>query len=103
EKVVDKRGNLLIGNAYLDKKGKLRGELVRTSFRVVYEGQWIIGTKYMFNYGLKTNMKRSQESLGDTDMSYKIFAPDFYKMEVTSISDQVIPIIDQIQMDWYHL
>ena len=103
EKVIDKRGNLLIGNAYVDQKGRLRGELVRTSYKVVYQGMWIVGTNYVFNYGLKTNMVRAKQSLGDTDLSYKVYAPDFYKMTATSISEQVIPIIDQIQMDWYHL
>lgn len=103
EKVIDKRGNLLIGNAYVDKNGKLRGELVRTSYKVVYQGMWIVGTDYLFNYGLKSNMLRRKNSLGDTDLDFKVFAPDFYKMDVTTVSEMVIPICDQIQMDWYHL
>lgn len=103
EKVVDKRGNLLIGNAYVDTDGKLRGELIRSSYKVVYQGMWLIGTNYIFDYGLKSNMLRRNNSLGDTEMDFKLFAPDFYKMDVTTISEQVIPICDQIQMDWYHL
>jgi len=102
-KIVDKRGNLLIGNAYVDKAGKLRGELVRSSYKVVYKGMWIIGTNYVFNDGLKTNMLRSKSSLGDTDLSFKAYAPDLYKMDVTTVSEMVIPIINEIQMDWYHL
>lgn len=103
EKVVDKRGNLLMGNAYVDKKGKLRGELVRTSYRVVYKGQWIIDTNYLYNYGLTTNMARAENSLGDTVMSRRLYSSDFYKMRTTSLAEQVMPIIDQIQLDWYHL
>jgi len=103
EEFTDKRGNKFIGNAYVDKSGKLRGELRRTSYRVVYKGCWIIGTNYMYNYGLETNMARSEDSLGDCEMPFRLYCPDFYKMRTVSLAEKVMGIVDQIQLDWYHL
>ena len=99
---IDKRGNKKFGRAgYYDKSQKKK--YYRSDYKVVYKISWIIDSNYCFNFGLCTDMKRVQSNLMDTDLSYHIFAPDFYNMKPLGIMEQLIPIADQIQIAWYRL
>jgi hypothetical protein len=57
----------------------------------------------MFDFGLCTDMKRAKSSLMDTEMSYHLFAPEFYDMKAYGMMEQLIPIADSIQINWYKL
>lgn len=101
----DKRGNKRVSRTnYSKKQGKnSKYEYKRTAYKVLYKTCWIVGTDKMFNYGLCTDMKRAKSSLMDTTSSYHLAAVDFYNMRVTGITEQCIPVIDQLQISWYKM
>jgi hypothetical protein len=109
EKKISARGNKVYAPAPetatngFDENGNLIDKFDRISYKVVYKGKWIINTDMIFDYGLATNMVRAKSSLMDTNMSYHIYAPDFYDMKAYSTIERAIPVADAIQIAWYRL
>ena len=95
QKKEDKRGNTHISKTSYHKDG------MRTAFKVVYKGSWVIGTDIGFKCGLATNMKRKKSTLMDTSMSYHVRAVNFNNMNITGVTEKAIPIIDMFQLAWY--
>ena len=103
EERIDRRNNLIFGRAGFEDKNNRKNKFKRASFKVVYKAKWIIGTDYMFDFGLCTDMKRAKSSLSDTEMSFHIRACDFYDMKAVGKMQNLIPIADAIQLAWYKL
>lgn len=103
EKRVDRRGNLVYARAKYEDRNRRKDKYERHAYKVVYKAKWIIDTKYMFCYGLCTDMKRAKSSMMDTKLSYHLYAPEFWDMKAYGIMEQVIPIADAIQIAWYRL
>jgi hypothetical protein len=103
EQRIDRRGNKIYARARYEDRNKRKDKFERVAYKVVYKGKWILGTNYIFDYGLATNMKRAKSSLMDTTMSYHIYAPEFWDMRAYGIMEQLIPIADAIQIAWYRL
>lgn len=99
---IDKRGNR-ISRVYKKAKKRKSNNYATTHYKVIYKAKWIVDTDYMFDYGLCTNMKRAKAAMTETSMSYALFAPDFYDMRASSIMEQVIPLADAIQLNWFKL
>ena len=101
----DKRGNKRVSRTKYGKANMTNSkyEYNRTAYKVLYKACWIEGTDYLFNYGLCTDMKRAKSKLMDTTSSYHIGAIDFYDMRVVGITEQCIPVIDELQIAWYKL
>jgi hypothetical protein len=102
ESRVDKRGNQ-VRRVFNKARKRKTNDYTTTHYKVVYKAKWILGTEYLFDYGLCTNMKRERSNMTETTMSYHLFAPEFYDMRATSIMEQVIPIADSIQLNWFKL
>ncbi len=100
----NKRGNIkfnLTDPANLKKDTKDSDKKYEgKNYEVVYKGKWIIGTDYIYDYGLATNMKRTMDvkKLGKTDLSFHVVASSFDKMATKGITEDLIPIADEIQM-----
>lgn len=103
EQRIDRRGNKIYARAKYEDRNKRKDKFERVAYKVVYKGKYILGTNYIFDYGLATNMKRAKSSLMDTTMSYHLYAPEFWDMRAYGIMEQLIPIADQIQIAWYRL
>ena len=103
EQRVNRRGNKVFGLTNYNAKNNKKEKFVRTSYKVVYQGCWIVDTDYCFNTGLATDMKRTKSNLVDTELSYHLYAPDFYRMKAVGMMEQLMPIADQIQIAWYRL
>jgi hypothetical protein len=103
EQRVDRRGNLIYARAKFDDRNKRKEKFDRVAYKVVYKCKWIIDTPYMYDYGLCTDMKRAKSSLMDTEMSYHLYAPEFWDMRAYGMMEQLIPIADAIQIAWYRL
>lgn len=58
-----------------------------------YKAKWIVGTNYVFDYGLATNMLRESTNLAEAKSNY-IF------MSTEPVMKHIIPILDSIQLDW---
>lgn len=103
EKRTDRRGNKIYARGKFEDTNKRKDKFERLAYKVVYKGKWIIGTNYIYDYGLATDMKRAKSSLMDTSLSYHLFAPEFFDMKAYGTMDQMTPIADAIQIAWYRL
>ncbi len=59
----------------------------------VYEGDWVIGTQWILNYGRKKNVLKNSD--GSTALSYF-----YYQIPGASIAQRWKPILDQYQLAW---
>ena len=80
------------------KKSKTKREDVGSTVKVIYKGKYIVGTDYIFNYGMMQDMPRPKSNLSETRLSYIIYQPNLYKMKSRSLVDRMIPFADQIQL-----
>lgn len=105
-------GNVVFKNAKYDNltsedKSIIDGEQVPKyigkTIQVVYCGKWIIDTDFIFDCGLATDMKRNPSDMSNTALSYNAYAPEFFDMRALGITEQMIPMEDQIQIAWYRL
>jgi hypothetical protein len=104
EERVNSKGNLVVGRASKVKNTKTTDKKYsKTSYKVVYQGKWVIDSEIFFDCKLATNMKRNKSSMTDTSLSYHLVAPNIYQMTTYSLGDQMKAIADQIQMAWYKL
>lgn len=66
-----------------------------------YEGYWIMGSKYLFNYKESDDIPREKIKGGynpKTTLPIKIIAPDIYDMENKSIVEKAIPAEEQLNL-----
>jgi len=103
EQRVDRRGNKIFARAKYEDRNKRKEKFDRVAYKVVYKGKWIIGTDYIFDACLATDMKRAKSSMMDTELSYHLIAPEFFDMRAYGMMEQLIPIADAIQIAWYRL
>lgn len=103
EERVNSKGNVVVGRTNKIKNSKKDKKFSKTSYKVVYQGKWIVGSDFYFDCKLATNMKRAKSSLTDTTMSYHLVAPNIYQMSTYSLGDQMKTLADQIQLAWYKL
>jgi len=80
------------------KKSKTKREDIGSTVKVIYKGKYIVGTDYIFNYGMMKDMPRPKSNLSETNLSYIIYQPNLYKMKSRSLVDRMIPFADQIQL-----
>ena len=80
------------------KKSKTKREDIGSTVKVIYKGKYIVGTDYVFNYGMMKDMPRPKSNLSETRLSYIIYQPNLYKMKSRSLVDRMIPFADQIQL-----
>jgi len=80
------------------KKSKTKREDIGSTVKVVYKGKYIVGTDYIFNYGMMQDMPRPKSNLAETRLSYIVYQPNLYKMKSRSLVDRMIPFADQIQL-----
>jgi len=80
------------------KKSKTKRESLGSTVKVVYKGKYIVGTDYVFNYGMMQDMPRPKSNLSETRLSYIVYQPNLYKMKSRSLVDRMIPFADQIQL-----
>ena len=77
---------------------KTKREDIGQTVKVIYKGKYIVGTDYLFNYGMMKDMPRPKSNLSETRLSYIIYQPNLYKMKSRSLVDRMIPFADQIQL-----
>lgn len=75
-------------------KGKKR-KVERTTIKNVYKASYIVGTDFIFDYGLQTNMKRAESNLADTKLSYTLYTTEF-----DCLMRECEPLLDNIQLNW---
>jgi hypothetical protein len=81
--------------AEFNKKEGRERELIRDSVNNVYKGTWIVGTEYVFDWGLQSNMIRAVSSLADCESGFTLYTLNFDSKMRT-----VMPVLDDIQKNW---
>lgn len=64
----------------------------------LYGGKFIIGTDYIFDYGLKKNIPKNVHDLSRTHMSYSVIATNIRRMIPKSMVSSVVGFADQLQI-----
>ena len=65
----------------------------------VYMGKYVVGTDYIFDYGLKQNIIRERingKYSTNTTLGFVVYAPDIYDMENKSKVEEMIPYADEL-------
>lgn len=70
-------------------------ELIRDSVNNVYRCCWIVGTEFIFDYGLQNNMLRAISSINDCELGYSLYTLNF-----GSPMEGAMPICNDIQKNW---
>jgi hypothetical protein len=95
------------GQTYIEEKEfgyepKKKGSKIHNrELDTVYQGHWIVGSEYIFDYGPKPNAtyeKKNGHYMPETCLSYIAFSPDMYEMENKSIVERMIPHADAVQL-----
>lgn len=72
-------------------------DVVKKVIDVWYEGTLVLGTEYMFDYGLCENMIRPKGYLNKTIPNFILYAPELYQNRTKSLVERIIPYVDQMQ------
>ena len=73
-------------------------EAVYMQNQTLYGGKFIIGTEYIFDYGLKKNIPKNVHDLSRTRMSYSVMATNIRRMIPKSMVSGIIGFADQLQL-----
>jgi hypothetical protein len=73
-------------------------EAVYMQNQTLYGGRFIVGTEYVFDYGVKKNIPKNVHDLTRTRMSYSVVATNMRRMIPKSMVSSVIGFADQIQI-----
>lgn len=84
-------------------KGAATPKYMQDQMKVVYKGDWIIDTDYMHNWGLQENQNRKYSSWWDTDLDLYLYAPSFYKMNFSGITEKLITLEDRANELYFNL
>jgi hypothetical protein len=75
-------------------------ERIETDLEMVYSGYWIVGTDYIFNYGVAHNIPRNPSNLYEAFFSFACYAPEMTNGRIVSKGERCIPFINAIQIDF---
>lgn len=88
------------GFSYKEKSNK--GVFERTPHKMeittIYGGMYIMGTDYILNYGMKTNIPRNKHDISKARMSYSVVATNMRRMVPKSMIDSCIGFADMLQI-----
>lgn len=87
---------------YRAKYANKEREVVRDGYSVVHKGTWIIDTDYIYNDGLLEHMEVSRANPKNVELPIKMYCPNMTRGNITSMLYSWIPIIDQINVNWYN-
>ena len=73
-------------------------EAVYMQNQTLYGGKFIIGTDYLFDYGVKKNIPKNVHDLSRTKMSYSVMATNIRRMIPKSMVSGIIGFADQLQL-----
>ena len=105
--IVHKKKNMKNGGFKMERKDenfpdltseKDDNEVDRKIIDVWYKGTMILGTDYIFNYGLCENLVRPEDYINKTIPPYIAYAPETYQNRFRSLILDMRDYVDQMQM-----
>lgn len=88
------------------KYSKKKREVISKTVEVFYEGMWVIGSDYVYKYGLQENMSRPKKGgaySSEVKSRYNIVAPGIYDMTNKSLVETMMPHDDQMYLSFVKL
>jgi hypothetical protein len=73
-------------------------EAVYMQNQTLYGGCYILGTEYIYDYGVKKNIPKNVHDLSRTRMSYSVMASNIRRMIPKSMVSSIIGFADQLQI-----
>jgi len=100
EKKLNKFGGYSLNKRGFNQKIKEKEnrKVVQNTVKAVFSGKYIVGSDYVFDYGLAKNMMRPKSNLSETRLSYIIYAPHIRRGRNMSLVERMLPFADQIQL-----
>lgn len=102
EEKENRHGNRNFFYEGFNYKEKTGGVFERKPHRMdivtIYGGLYILGTKHIFDYGMKTNIPRNMHDIGRTRMGYSVVATNFRGMMPKSMVDSCVGFADMLQI-----
>ncbi len=97
---VTKDGNPVFRMEKAGRGKKDNDRYIRKNMKVVYKVKWIVGTEYVYDWGLVEDMKRPQnpKRKSDCSLSYKFYAYNFYEMKAQGMMERLTPYLDDYQL-----
>ena len=87
------------GFQYKEKPGSVfQREPRKMNIATVYGGSYIVGTKFMFDYGMKANMPRNIHDISKVRLSYSAVATNIRRMIPKSMVDSCVGFADMLQI-----
>lgn len=85
-----------------DYKPKAKESISEMPYTVYYEGKWIVGTDYIYNYGLGNYMARPRNTarLCETTLPFHFYSPGLAEGTNKSAVEQMTPFADEYQILW---
>jgi len=71
--------------------------------KVVYKGSWLVGTNFMYDFGLSENMVRKPSCWWDTSLDIQLYSWNFNKMQFAGLTERLMPLEDKACLLWYRL
>lgn len=81
------------------KNPKRKRELFNRKVKNVYCAKYIVGTKYIYDYGKKEFIIRKRingKYSTNTTLGFVVYAPDIFEMQNKSLVEQMIPYADEM-------
>ncbi len=83
--------------------GLVKPEYKSITREVVYKCRWVVGTDFMYDYGLSENMIRKQSDWAVTSLDIQLYSWNFYKMQFGGVTERLMPLEDAASLTWYKL
>ena len=80
------------------KSPRYKREQINSSVEMIYKGKYIVGTDFLFDYGVADNIVRPKSHLEKALMPYCVYAPNIINMNNKGMVERMIPFADQIQL-----
>lgn len=74
--------------------------LYRTCTQNVYKATWVVGTDYIYNYGLVKNIARPSTDLFKAALPISVIAPLIKNGRTVSIAEEMLTIVERANLFW---
>ncbi len=100
-KKKDSRGNNRLYPQGGKPKENSQHQVIRDSYEVVYEGMWIVGSDYIYDYGMMNDMEIDCDDPCSTRIPLHVIYPNMLNGLSNSVLQSCLPIFDSINLSWY--
>lgn len=107
-KTTHEKRNLKNGNFVLGKTSKPKANTEKRTYYSdesvdVCKVRWIMESDIVYDFAYENDMVRKASRYWDTTLPFIMCAPSLFKMETTSIVEEIIPFVDAVHIAWYKL